>query len=357
MGKRKRRPVPARISPPRRVSLVLCDLDFNRGSRPFGRGVHASPQCWAPGRAGLVYADWDGQRLTATGTDLFDGPRVSSRLVAALCRSRRLIVGHGLLSSDLLAVSMVTDVPPSLAGRCVDTLGLAWRISGNRYPSGCGLTDLARANLGIRRGKPAYRDYLGPAQRGDADPRDDAWLVGQVWEEMMAAGTLAWGPGSGLSSSPAGKTELSGQHIDELTGRAIQPEAVAFGVWLQDCPVTARALPTLDPVRDIAERLQPSGLIGPGDLSPEELLTAIQWMGPRQNLDVRERIVSGRRLTLELRRRLGQALWESQHVDAMNDFMATRRLAKDSADAYIRSRRDLEIQNTICRQIDAAIGR
>lgn len=358
MGKQRKRHAPERKSPGRRrVSLLLLDLDFNRGSRPFGRGSHASPGCWAPGRAGLVYADWDGRRLTASGSDLIDGPRVATRLVAALGRSRRLIVGHGLISADLRAVAMVAEVSPALASRCVDTLALTWRLSGKRLPSGCGLSDLARANLGVAREKPAVPDWAGPAQRGNADPRDDAWLTGRIWQTMLTTRALAWEAGPGLSGSPAGAAALSGQHIAELTGNRPQPEAEAFGIWLGHCPVTARALPGLDPVREIAGRLQQAGLIDPGPLSAEELLTACQWMGPGQDLDVRERIATGRRLTLELRRRLGQALWESQHADLVNEFMECRRLARTSTTAYIRSRENLATQNRIRGQIDAAIGR
>lgn len=60
--------------------------------------------------------------------------------------------------------------------------------------------------------------------------------------------------------------------------------------------------------RMIAADLPSAVIIGPS--SEEELLTACQWMGHGQNLDVRGRIARGRRLTKDLRYRLAQALWE-----------------------------------------------
>lgn len=48
----------------RPLSLVFCDVDFERGSRAHGRGVAAAPpEGWVIGRADLVHARWDGEQL------------------------------------------------------------------------------------------------------------------------------------------------------------------------------------------------------------------------------------------------------------------------------------------------------
>jgi hypothetical protein len=103
-----------RARPADQISLVFCDLDFDRASRPFGRGAYVPPEGWAIGRAGLVYGEWTGREMQLTGDELIEGPNTASRLVATLTRGRRLIVGHGILTCDLLPVSTVTTVPGQL---------------------------------------------------------------------------------------------------------------------------------------------------------------------------------------------------------------------------------------------------
>lgn len=90
--------------------------------------------------------NWNGAELRVTGQELIEGPRPASRLSNAL-HGKRLIIGHGILTADFRAAAMVTDVPDSLLKRTVDTLAFAHRIRGKRYPTGCGLAALAKANL------------------------------------------------------------------------------------------------------------------------------------------------------------------------------------------------------------------
>lgn len=145
------------------ISLVFCDLDFDRASRPFGRGVSpAPPSGWAMARAGLVYAEWDGRRCRITGDELIEGRHAASRLIAALHEHRRrLIVGHGLLRCGLTAVAMVTAVPDAVIRRSVDTLELAHRLRGGPFSTCCSLSAVAWKTLGIRRRKPQVPDWAG----------------------------------------------------------------------------------------------------------------------------------------------------------------------------------------------------
>ena len=71
--------------------------------------------------------------------------------------------------------------------------------------------------------------------------------------------------------------------------------------------------------------LQHDGLLTQDRLSDEELLTACQWMGIGQNLEVRERVADSRKLLKSQRIRLTQALWESTHPDQMNELFRARR--------------------------------
>ncbi|MFF5264622.1 hypothetical protein ACFY4C_37340 [Actinomadura viridis] len=337
------------------LSVVFCDLDFDRASRPFGRGTApAPPEGWAVARAGLVYAAWNGHRLQVTGDELIDGPHTASRLIAAL-RGKRLVVGHGLLSCDLRAVAMVTGVPDTVVRRSVDTLALAHRLRGTRYPTGCNLSDLAWENLGVRRTKPHFPDRLGePAQRGDSDPREDALLVSRLWQSMLTEKTLSWGTGMSISTHQ-GSTVLTAQHLAELTGRTPQPEAHHWRDLHRFKGLTAADLPAPTLIREVADQLRRADLIPDRRLSEEELFTACQWLGVHQNYEVRDRMASGRRLTKQLRQRLGQALWESMHVPYMIDVMRTRQLSKTSVHAYRKSRQDMEYQARIRAQIAAAL--
>ena len=355
-----------------RLALVFCDVDYDRASRPFGAGVApAPPRAWAVGRAGLVHAVWERGGVRFLRQKMIDGHHVASRLVAALSQSRGLVVGHGLLTCDLPAVSMVTDVPDELLSRCVDTLALAHRLKGGRYSTGCNLSALTRENLGERRAKPHY-DHKSPASRGDHDPCDDARLVGLLWQSMLTTRTLA--TGTALAAGQRSLLPLADGDLAELTGRAPQTEV---RYWLQQreratlqergpsrtrpkaitlSEVEAHLLPSPGLIGDLAEPLRSAGLIPDGPLSDERLLTACQWLGERQNLDVRNRIARGQALTKDLRYRLAQALWESTHVPFMTTLMTARRQSRTSATAYLRLNQLMREQEQTRRTIAATIS-
>ncbi|MFK0142663.1 hypothetical protein [Streptomyces murinus] len=375
MGKasRRRREHRQGQGQPRPLALTFCDVDFERGSRAHGRGVApAPPEGWVIGRAGLVHAEWDGDQLHVTGQELIEGPRPASRMINALT-GKQLVVGHGILTADLRAAVMVTDVPDSLLRRTVDTLAFAHRIRGKRYPTGCGLAALAKANLRDPRAKPAQPSSaagLRPGggmhgmspERGDSDPRDDALLVARLWQTMITTRALSWGAGSPSwthyhgntrPGTPAGAAALAEENIAELTGQQRQIEAAE---WAQRVRFegrvmrptntdsvaamlalhSARDLPAPQQVRELADALQEAGEIPPDRLDTEDLLTAVQCLGPRQNIDVRERILNGKKLTKLLRGNLAIYLWEVTHPEWMNTFWETRKLARTTAIGELR---------------------
>ncbi|MFF4305528.1 hypothetical protein [Streptomyces sp. NPDC001601] len=352
----------------RPLALTFCDVDFERGSCAHGRGVApAPPEGWVIGRAGLVHAEWDGDQLRITGQELIEGPRPASRMINAL-HGKQLVVGYGILTADLRAAVMVTDVPDSLLRRAVDTLAFAHRIRGKRYPTGCGLAALAKANLRDPRTKPTQPSSaagLRPGggmhgmspERGDSDPRDDAMLVARLWQTMITTQALSWGAGNSSwthyrgntrPGTPAGAAVLADENIAELIGRQPQIEAAE---WAQRVRFegrimrptntdsvaamlalhSAKDLPAPRQVRELADALQEAGEIPPDPLDTEDLLTAIQCLGPRQNIDVRERILNGKKLTKLLRENLAIYLWEVTHPEWMGTFWATRKLAKTTA--------------------------
>ncbi|WP_433358777.1 hypothetical protein [Streptosporangium sp. CA-115845] len=327
------------------------------------------------GRAGLVYAEWDGNRCQITGDELIEGRHPASRLVAVLRGNRRLIIGHGLLTSDMHAVAMVTAVPESVIRRSIDTLAFAYRVRAGRFSTGCNLSDLVWENLGVRRRKPHIPDLLagGPEPelrvgRADHDPREDAALLARLWQTMVTTRVLAWGSGSTAGGRKA-SVALTAEHLEELTGRRPQPGNEGWRSTLraegayretEEGPgrvqrLIAADLPSPTVIRDLAERLQHAGLIPAFPLSDEELYTAIQWMGYGQNLDVRRRIAAGRPLTKPLRGRVAQALWESTHPEWINAMFDVRKLSRTSALASIKSHQLMEEQNQIRGRLIAAI--
>lgn len=336
LGQRRIRPL---------LSLVFVDVDYDRGSRAHGPGVPpAPPEASAIGRSGLVRAEWDGKRLRETGAELITGPHPSSSLIRAL-EGRELVVGHGILTADLRAAAMVTEVPDSLLMRVMDTLAFAWRVRGGRFPTGCSLSALAAENLGAERQKPRYPTSAPGLRHGTDespgrehhDPCDDARLAAALWERWVTSRRLSWGAGAPSwtceegnirAGSPGGSAELGAGHIAELTGRRPQAEAIGWRAayrWGMDidpasAPLLARLsaadLPAPAAIREMAERLRDARMIPARlTLTDEDLYTACQYLGAKQNLEVRGRIAQGRAITKPLREPLAWALWQSTHPE------------------------------------------
>jgi hypothetical protein len=358
----------------RPLSLVFVDVDYERGSRPHGRGVPESPpEAWVISRSGLIHAEWDGRLLNVTRDELVDGPHPASSLIRAL-GGNRLVVGHGILTNDLRAAAMVTEVPDSLLRRVVDTLAFAHRLRDKKYPTGCSLEDLARENLSKARSKPRYPSSapgLRPGgglwgmspYRGKADPRDDALLVAELWQTMVITRTLSWGAGEPSwthyegdtrpGSSP-GSAALADEQIAELIGQHRQIESAEWEERIRQegrvmrpthrnvealllARLSAKDLPAPTLIRAMAERLQFAGEIPANlTLTDEDLYIACQYLGAKQNLDVRERIAANQNLTKTLREALAWALWQSTHPEWMANFWSCYHLAKDTATGYMR---------------------
>lgn len=372
------------------LHLVFCDMDFDRGSRPFGPGVReAPPEAWSLGRVGLVYAHWNGHRLRIICDEILEGPHVASTAVSTLLKAKGPVIGHGLLSSDLRCVAMVTDVPEVLLRRCVDTLALAHRVRGKSYPTGCGLSKLAEHNLRGLRPKPSYpqsasgrRLGLGvqTAYRGAHDPRDDARLVARLWETMMTMRALSWGAGEPSwthydgdtrPGTPAGAAALGEEHIAELLGQARQPESrewrsrlLAGGRVLLPTEINAVAallahytkadLPEPTMLRQLAVKLEGTGEV-PRGLADEDLFTVCQWLGAKTNLEVRKRLQSGRPFTKKLRVDLAFALWQSTHRDFMFASMEARRRSREDVNAYFTMERMKQVEYAIRPRLAEAV--
>lgn len=374
----------------RNLRLVFCDFDFDRGSRPYGPGVEAAPpEAWAIGRCGLVHARWNGQRLDMERDELVTGPEVAGAVLSALDNTKGVIIGHGLLSSDLRSLNMVTGVPDSILRRCVDTLALAHRVRGMQFPTGCGLGKLAPLNLKGGRSKPSYPQSAPGLRkgmpvitphRGNADPREDAYLVARLWETMMTTRVLSWGAGEPSwthydgdtrPGTPGGTAALDETALAELTGQQRQPESRE---WHHRLLTGGRVLlPTksnyvasrlvrfaraqlndLSQLRVLAAKVHDTREI-PRVESEEDLLTACQWLGAKTNLDIRERLFSGRALTKKLRIDYAIALWESTHSDFMREFMDLRRRGREDVSALLEAERMKQVQYAVRPKLAEAV--
>ncbi|GAA2626451.1 hypothetical protein GCM10010411_74230 [Actinomadura fulvescens] len=246
---------------------------------------------------------------------------------------------------------MVTDIPGAVMCRTLDTLQLARRLRTASMPgsrglsTGCGLTDLLWENLQVQRSKPAIpRQFAGdpeqPVSRGDHDPREDAALVGRLWEHLVTARSIRWGPGT-MHRANKGIAALPDDHVAELHGERTDPNTRGTqDAFTAGGPpanrVIAASLPAPTAIRGLAETLQHDGLLTLGRLSDEELFTACQWMGIGQNLQVRERIADGRSFVKTQRIRPAQALWESTHPEQMNELFQARRHASPRLASLMR---------------------
>lgn len=117
----------------------------------------------------------------------------------------------------------------------------------------------------------------------------------------------------------------------------------------------AADLPSPVIIGEVAERLQAAGLISAGPLSDEELLTACQWLGHGQNLDVRDRIARGRPLTKELRYRLAQALWEMTHPGFVSNLLRARHRSRASVLAFVELQQLLQEQDRMRAMVADAV--
>ena len=86
-----------------------------------------------------------------------------------------------------------------------------------------------------------------------------------------------------------------------LEGRVMQPTSTDSAAAMPALH-SAKVLPAPQQVRELADALQEAGEVPSAHLDSEDLLTAVQCLGPRQNIDVRERILNGKKLTKLLRR-------------------------------------------------------
>lgn len=333
----------------RTLHVLFCDVDYARSSRAHGRPP-APPEGWVIERAGLLHAEWDGAKLRITADQILSMRHPASMLVQVL-GAADLVVGHGILTQDLRAAAMVTDVPDTVLHRTVDLLALAHRVRGERWPTGCSLSELARRNLPAGLSTPHSFCPVpvpgwpaGPYRERD-DPREDAAIVADLWQTLLTSRQLAWGLSTRGAGGQEGSAALDVQYIQELTGSVPQIEAQQWRERLRAggrvllptaldghaavlARLSARDLPDPAQVRELAHRLGEAGAVPPHrQWSDEELYTACQYLGLQQNIEARERIAEGRRLTKVLRENLGWALWLIAHPDWAAAYSHFSRLA------------------------------
>ncbi|GAA2692048.1 hypothetical protein [Streptomyces lunalinharesii] len=101
--------------------------------------------------------------------------------------------------------------------------------------------------------------------------------------------------------------------------------------------LSAARIPAPTQVRAIADTLQTAGEIPTGcALQAEDLYMACQYLGTQQNIDVRHRSVTGRKLTKPLREPVAWALWQFAHPEWTTAYLLARRASKETAMGSIR---------------------
>ncbi|WP_406100756.1 hypothetical protein OG698_00740 [Streptomyces sp. NBC_01003] len=121
---------------------------------------------------------------------------------------KQLVVGQGILTTDLRAAAMVTPIPSRLLDRTIDTLAFVHRVRGGSYPVGCNLDDLVREILGAVRRKLRFPTSAPGLRPGGT--------MGMSPDRHGADPTLAWGAGKPVWTH----AKLDDEHIAELTADA-----------------------------------------------------------------------------------------------------------------------------------------
>ncbi|MGW0477419.1 hypothetical protein [Streptomyces coeruleorubidus] len=165
-----------RTARPVRRLVAFVDADVAKGGRVSRHQLTKGPESCQLERVGIVWARADERCLTPVGNELIDGPLAAQDTVAALERAD-LVVGHGLLQSDLRALAMLTPVPDARLEACVDTLVVLHQARGGQWATGLNLGDLSWHTLRTRRGQAwqrTLRSRPGPPRLRPARRRPPA---------------------------------------------------------------------------------------------------------------------------------------------------------------------------------------
>ncbi|MEZ7005456.1 hypothetical protein [Streptomyces sp. AD55] len=322
-----------RTARPVRRLVAFVDADVAKGGRVSRHQLTKGPESWQLERVGIVWARADERCLTPVGDELIDGPLAAVDTVAALERAD-LVVGHGLLQSDLRALAMLTPLPDALLDACVDTLVVLHQARGGQWATGLNLGELSWHTLRTRRAKHGNGRFdPGPGRRG-FDPRDDARLHARLWQHLRTRATFT-APARALDHTPVTRT-LDAAALDQLHGRQVLGAAEwhrrrltrgtihAQGQGDLTAAALAAAADTnfhddLTPLRACATEL----LANAGPPHDTVLLAAFQLLGPGANLKARQALTAGRfARSVERLTAYTEALWKTVHPDARHRWRA-----------------------------------
>ncbi|MFD8901293.1 3'-5' exonuclease family protein [Streptomyces ardesiacus] len=322
-----------RTARPVRRLVAFVDADVAKGGRVSRHQLTKGPESWQLERVGIVWARADERCLTPVGDELIDGPLAAVDTVAALERAD-LVVGHGLLQSDLRALAMLTPLPDALLDACVDTLVVLHEARGGQWATGLNLGDLSWHTLRTRRAKHGNGRFdPGPGRRG-FDPRDDARLHARLWQHLRTRASFT-APARALDRAPVTCT-LDAAVLDQVHGRQVLGAAEwhrrrltrgtihAQGQGDLTAAALAAAADTnfhddLTPLRACATEL----LANAGPPHDTVLLAAFQLLGPGANLKARQALTAGRfARSVERLTAYTEALWKTVHPDARHRWRA-----------------------------------
>ncbi|MER5615894.1 hypothetical protein [Streptomyces sp. NPDC002215] len=174
------------------------------------RTPRSYPESWVFLSTGIAWARVGRTSMTVLDEELIQGPRAATETIRALERAD-LIVGHGLLNTDLRSVAMMTPVPDELADRCVDPYLILENARRDRRRTGLDtLAYLAHATLG-----PTPHDH---AYGTLPDPRPVARLTLRLWRHLVTHRSFTPSPALGKSPCPQA---VDDETYERLTGRVL----------------------------------------------------------------------------------------------------------------------------------------
>ncbi|MFB6978206.1 hypothetical protein [Streptomyces scopuliridis] len=183
-------------------------------------------------------------------------------------------------------------------------------------------------------------------ERHDADPCEGAALVPRTWEAMVTTRTrtLAWGAGKPFwthrdgdtrPGAAAGSAELGDEHIAELTGEQPQVEAAEWAARIrEEGRIMRLTTPSINGLRHTPGRGRDP--LRPSPAGREDHCMACQYLGTQQNMDVRHRSATGKKLTKPLREPVAWALWQLTHPEWTAAQRHWRQEARTTATGHIR---------------------
>lgn len=194
------------------------------------------PESWVYLNTGIVWARVGRTSMTVLDEELIQGPRAATETVRAL-DSADLVVGHGLLNTDLRSLAMLASVPNSLTDRCVDTYLILERARRDRRRTGLdNLAYFARATLGST--------PFDQASGSLPDPRLAARLTLRLWRHLATHRSFTPSPSLGKHPCPQA---VDDETYERLTGRVL----MGTGAW-SELRTTGLLLPGRRPIATAA---------------------------------------------------------------------------------------------------------